>query len=48
MPMIFRLIWPTEEQPHKLGQTHPNKSLEIAEKLFDCVGPFCGAWRLKG
>ena len=34
--------WPFKRQPHKNGQTHSNNSSALADKLFECVWPFCG------
>ena len=36
--ILLNLLAPT---PHN-GQTHSNNSLAVANKLFDCVWPFCG------
>ena len=37
-----------KRQPHKMVNYTPTILLQIADKLFECVWPFCGvgAWRV--
>ena len=40
--MFWRRIQPFKRQPHKMVKHTQNSSSAIADKLFECVWPFCG------